>query len=88
MAEPVWWNLDVFLAEQIARNLRDYVAKSAGSPGQYTEEQWKTKLSSIATRLEAYQTHKSMSLEQGQFITKSAQDALHELAEVFPGLWD
>lgn len=87
--DPVWWNLDLFLAEIISRNLRDYIHNSAGSPGEYTEEQWKNKLSGIATKLESYESNKfSGDADRQKFITEQAQEAMRDLADVFPGLWD
>jgi hypothetical protein len=89
MADPVWWNLDSFLAETIALNLRDYIKHSAGAPGEYTEEQWFAKLDSIATRLEAYLNRfDSADLEVDRVLVESAKEAMHELADVFPALWD
>lgn len=89
MAEPNWLNLDLFLAEIIAANLRDYIKNSAGAPGEYTEEQWNTKLNGIATKLEAYLNR--FDIEQPDketFIVQQAKEAMHDLADIFPALWD
>ncbi len=86
---PAWWNLDMYFADVISNNLRDYIRNSQSHPGDTTSEEWKAKLDSIATRLEAY-THKfdAPSPAAEVKLVRDAQDAMHEVAEIFPSLWD
>jgi hypothetical protein len=86
-ADPKWWNLDLFLAEIIAINLRDYARNNKSYPGEYTAESWKSKLDSIATRLEAYKHRFEAPVALEQHLVNEARAAMHELAEIFPGLW-
>lgn len=89
MTTPVWINLDLFLAEVIARNLRDYIDNSAGSPGEYTDEQWNAKLSGITTKLEAYLNRFDiLDAAKEAFVVSQAKEAMHDLADIFPALWD
>ncbi len=86
---PAWWNLDMYFADIISNNLRDYIRNSQSHPGDTTLAEWKAKLDNIAARLEAY-THKfdAPSHAAEAKLVKDAQDAMHEVAEIFPSLWD
>ncbi len=83
---PAWWNLDLYFAEIISVNLRDYATNSQSVPSGYTKTQWSNKLTSIANRLEAYKALKFS--DKDAEVTENAKKAMHELAEIFPHLWD
>lgn len=87
---PEWWNLDIFLAQTIAEKLRNFISNSCGHPGEYTQESWEQKLESIVTRLERYSQKFELDLgfDEEFEIVKAGQEALHELADIFPALWD
>ena len=85
MGTPAWWNLDVYLSEVISNSLRDYQRNSSSYSGT-NKEAWEAKLTSIADRLEAY-TNKLQSDDEAE-VTRQGQQALHDLAEIFPQLWD
>lgn len=89
MPDPIWWNLDLHLAEFIASSLRTFIASYHGAPSQCTKEQWDKKLESIASRLEAYVSYKfNPNLELERLSTEQAKEALREFADIFPYLWD
>ena len=86
--DPKWWSLDMFLAEIIALNLRDLARNGTAHPGEYTPQAWKDKLNSIATKFEAYQERLDVSSEAELFIVAEVKQAMHDLADIFPALWD
>lgn len=87
MTSPAWWNLDSYLAEVIAHNLRDYARNSSGYPSGMTSAQWDAKINSIAERLESYQYRLEASPAQETIIVNNTKAAMHELADIFPQLW-
>jgi intein-encoded DNA endonuclease-like protein len=86
VGDPAWWNLDMYLADVIAHNLRDYARNSSTFPSNYSQQEWKSKLNSIAERLEIYYIRRFQENEEQR--TNDAKAALRELADIFPYLWD
>jgi len=85
---PAWWNLDIYLAEVISFQLREFIRNAGGHPSGMTEEEWKSQLSSIAERLEKYsKKFDTASFAEEMAITVEGQQAMKELAEIFPALW-
>ncbi len=83
---PKWWNLDLYFAEIISSNLRDFIANSHTIPFGMSESEWKAKLDSIASRLEKYKT--IFEPEDKSEDIENAQQAIRDLADIFPRLWD
>lgn len=84
---PVWWNLDLYLADHISAKLQEFLANSQGHPSDFTEEEWNSKLYSIAARLEAYSLDK-FNVGNNTELMENAKSAIAELADIFPYLWD
>ena len=88
-ANPVWWNLDLFLADTISSRLKEFVTNTVSFPAGSTKDEWEEKLISIATRLDNYKSRFEVSsLEKETKLTVDAKEAMHELADVFHMLWD
>ncbi len=89
MSSPEMWNLDISLADHLAKKLREFAANSHGHPENMTEQEWKDKILGIAVRLERYTERfdfNSMELEHE--VVVAGQEALKDLANIFPALWD
>jgi hypothetical protein len=53
-----------------------------------TLKEWQNKILSIAVRLERYAERLDMPFEMEDEIIKAGQEAIKELAIIFPALWD
>lgn len=87
---PPWVNLDLTIAEFIAKNLEEFKNKDSGHPGECTKERWDAKLNSIIVRLERYATRfddPELGIAGENFIVTEGQEAMRELADIFPALW-
>lgn len=88
-ADPIWWSLDMFLADVIAHHLRDYIKHADTVPLEMDKEAWDKKLDSIAIRLEAYKNRLTVANPEAElYLTEQARAAMHDLADIFPKLWD
>lgn len=82
-------NLDLYLAEHIARRLEEFRVHSLGHPSNYTEESWNAKLRGIITKLNVYSTKfDTDTLDKELEVTRAGQEAMREIADIFPNLWD
>jgi hypothetical protein len=88
MSNPELWNLDHTIAKFISEHLRAFVANGHGYPAEMTFEQWHAKLDGIATRLERYMDRLDLEMDQELEVVRAGQEAMHELAEILPALWD
>lgn len=85
----IWMNLDIELAKFIVVGLRQFCDNSNGYPDNYSSyEDWVSRLNSIANRLEVYTQRFSYDMGTELEILRMGQEAMRELADVFPALWD
>jgi hypothetical protein len=88
MSSPELWNLDISLANHIAKKLREFATYNHGHPGNMTEREWKDKILGIATRLERYTERLDFPFELENEIVLEGQRAMKDLADILPSLWD
>lgn len=82
------WNLDISIAAHLAGKLQEFAEHTNSHPGTLSLEQWRDKILGIAVRLERYAERLDMPFEMEGEIVKAGQEALKELAVIFPALWD
>lgn len=83
-------NLDVFFAGMLAKKLKDFKDREAGYPAGYGNlESWHVKLYSIIVPLELYSQKFDLNLgwNEEKALTEAAQQAIKDLADIFPCLW-
>jgi hypothetical protein len=74
-------------AEYIAGKLKEFSELEVGYPAGSSSEEWKAQLNKIIIPLERYAHKFNYGFEQENEITYAGQQAMRELADIFPALW-
>lgn len=86
---PEWANLDCLLAKLIAEKLQLFREKTNGFPINYSSaDEWDNKLNSIIVRLESYPEKFQHAYDIERELEQAGVQAIRELADIFPQLWD
>jgi len=80
-------NLDTHLAEYVAEKLKEFSELEAGYPAGSSLQEWRAQLNKIIVPLQRYSNKFDYSFEEELEITNAGQQAMRELASIFPGLW-